>query len=732
MKNKLMLATVLLLFIVLYPLIISPALQNNRPLSEPSAIGIVDYGIGPNGSYSYSTKEVMGIVNIFDLYVYGIVLNNKTIINHTVNLELNAFLKLYTKNNIQIFRLRNIVTIDTENDIYLVKIMDRIYNVTEPYSTINSTFIKGKGNVTIDEVKRNVYESQINLNPIPIRLYDIVLGITLKQIHNGKPMIVFYLSTHGTNNVSYDNITFLENMSDYEIVIDGSKNINLGNTNTTYDLELVMAGPKINSTSIITSSDVSMKLLFWNGHNFQAVPNAYKVGIADSFVEGVSETFNTSLAGEIYTKIVNSILNKTFINRLYTINDLSKLIVILPNNINNGSILISDFKEVDQYDIYFQGNEAIILLSPGSYYIMIPYGEGLLNYGNITLKAGETLVFNITRLTLIPITFKLKLIGGGNPSINLQYVSFGIIHEIKLNSTPITIFMDRYSFWALDSIINGSNGERWVTLTPYGFVNGSNSLSLLSENESIINVIKNNTIEISYYHQFLVSINLKNYPFITNIIFQQYGIVREARFMLSASLWVDALSNIKLSKYFQENGERWILYNNSIIVKAPENVSFNYIHEYYININSKFPVYAVYNNTNISLTSGWYQENTYVRVLNTIHNISPYERYISQGVTILVNSPKNITILWIPQYLVNINGVKNWYNNGSVIELNSSTPILYDSIWIGSYNVSDGHSIVVNKPITEYSIQEISSEFITLLWLIISIITLIIVYIKSK
>ena len=35
--------------------------------SEPSPMGLADYGIGPNGAYSYSTSAFLGIARVFSL-----------------------------------------------------------------------------------------------------------------------------------------------------------------------------------------------------------------------------------------------------------------------------------------------------------------------------------------------------------------------------------------------------------------------------------------------------------------------------------------------------------------------------------------------------------------------------------------------------------------------------------------------------------------------------------------
>ncbi|MBP1357090.1 MAG: hypothetical protein JZD40_01170, partial [Sulfolobus sp.] len=73
-----------------------------------------------------------------------------------------------------------------------------------------------------------------------------------------------------------------------------------------------------------------------------------------------------------------------------------------------------------------------------------------------------------------------------------------------------------------------------------------------------------------------------------------------------------------------------------------------------------------------------------------------------------LSSPVNLTVKFLKQYLVIINGVSSWYNKGSTIVLNANVPFYMVGEFVGTYNVSPGSSIVIYGPIKETLVEHVN------------------------
>jgi ABC-type dipeptide/oligopeptide/nickel transport system permease component len=84
-----------------------------------------------------------------------------------------------------------------------------------------------------------------------------------------------------------------------------------------------------------------------------------------------------------------------------------------------------------------------------------------------------------------------------------------------------------------------------------------------------------------------------------------------------------------------------------------------------------------------------------------------------------VNSPVDVKVTAVTQYLVTINGQSSWYNAGCKITLNASVPFYDIGMFEGTYNVSPGTTITVNQLITETLVESINPLFIILIIVIV-------------
>jgi len=342
----------------------------------------------------------------------------------------------------------------------------------------------------------------------------------------------------------------------------------------------------------------------------------------------------------------------------------------------------------------------------------------------------------------------------GGPTVT--YYSFGRSYS---TTTPSTVWVDSNSVYSYSKLLPGfDNRQRAITYQDTGVVNSPGS------------------IVVPYYVEYYITVNSK---------VPVYAIINNANTTLTSG-WYNSTTRIMIENltYYVNQGERLIissiLPSLQIVVNFPINIFVYTTTQYYVRIYSSIPLYALVNGINSTITSGWYNEGTTLKILNLTYYKSPQERiiitYISPSSYIIVNSSITLmvntmtqyyvsvtsiipvkalingtttTILnssWInantrvsivnytyyvnekeryiivnispskevivnksyninlaikKQYLVTINGVSNWYDEGSSIQLNADIPFYQVGKFVGTYNVTPGSYIVVNKPIVE-------------------------------
>lgn len=101
-------------------------------------------------------------------------------------------------------------------------------------------------------------------------------------------------------------------------------------------------------------------------------------------------------------------------------------------------------------------------------------------------------------------------------------------------------------------------------------------------------------------------------------------------------------------------------------------------------------------------------------------------RWITYNLTLgTIDNSKNITIVYITQYLVTINNVSNWYDIGSKIYLNASLPFYESGYFKGTYEVPIGSTIIVDKPITEDLVVTINPDIVYFIIILVFIVILV-------
>ena len=238
-----------------------------------------------------------------------------------------------------------------------------------------------------------------------------------------------------------------------------------------------------------------------------------------------------------------------------------------------------------------------------------------------------------------------------------------------LNITPI------YELQYLVKLIlpNGTI-EEWINngtiiqIPKTIYINSTSRYYLNNTNTSFI-IYRSMIIKPCYKLQYLVKLILPN------------GTIEE---------WLDSHSDLILPKIIQINDTRYILNEQNNIIEI-------------LGCRILCPKYDVYYLVKLILPNGtieeWVKKDCVIILPQYIY-ISSYERYVLNSTQfVIVHSPLVIQPEYIKQYLININGVSYWYNQGAKLLIKIATTPFFIVKWVGSIKVTNGEIITINGPL---------------------------------
>ncbi|MBP1357157.1 MAG: hypothetical protein JZD40_01520, partial [Sulfolobus sp.] len=194
------------------------------------------------------------------------------------------------------------------------------------------------------------------------------------------------------------------------------------------------------------------------------------------------------------------------------------------------------------------------------------------------------------------------------------------------------------------------------------------------------------TVTVNVLEQFYVTVN-SPIPI--------YAIVNTTNESLRSG-WYNAETKIQVENitYYLNNETRYVIVKlpQLIILTSPEVISIGAIEQFYVKVYSILPVYAIVNNTNQSLTSGWYNRGTIIHVENLTYYPEPGERYIMVNVSpstkLSVLNPLIISVSFMKQYYISVNSLlpiyafingtnmtllSGWYNVNTKVQIENLT-----------------------------------------------------------
>jgi hypothetical protein len=571
--------------------------------SEPAPMGVADYGVGPHGAYDYSSNSTLGSISLISL----------SAINSTsspwVSFQLNENLQFYEGSVPFVYWVQDVAILDTAT--HYIYFVNNIWNSSSVTAMMSKAGVSGGGQIYGNSTRAYyAVAASAFLRGNLLRLpYPAVIDFRLNSslTASGQPEVTFeYNDGYGWeqfDTVVFTSVHSLTAMRGF--VVDGFTYKPTG----FYDSELVMGGPGSGSKTTDLSSDMSMQLEYWNGHNYQLVANAYNFGsdTAEGVQNVVSRWSYSPAGGAVAAKVEDG---AGALGPLW--NQLQVSILTIESSIASGTLEVRNSSNAVSTavtaaaDYPFIGDEVKLTLAPGSYGLSIYNGTTLASSGNYSLKAGQVLSLH-TPLGSIILTMSYSVAGGGtgySPPV-LTYVAAGVTHEVPLGTDPSAFDLDAGSGWSVSSQLPGSGTtERWEASQPTtGTASSSSVMSL------------------TYYHQFLEDITYSvvgggtgfSAPSLSGPQLGEKAFLSRGPTSLPTSFWLDSGLTYTATNPLpgSTSSERWFAVggNQSIVggrSDGASTISIVYNNQYYLAVKG------------ISSASGWYDSGAPVVVSEPI------------------------------------------------------------------------------------------------------------------
>jgi thermopsin len=540
--------------------------RSNIPYEGYRAMGISDIGSGQNATdYSYHTSSILGTVDLMNATT------DPSSIPFTI--QLNVVAVFNVSNKLYAYWVQDVAFVNTSNRY--VTFMDNVWNYSNPYNTMSSSSVHGRG-VTSAYGNKTYYAVG---SPYPPVVYPAL--ISLKLVASGDNILV-YFGANGTFNL-FDNISFFAHAPLSFFVSNAS-----APSGNLYDAELVMGGHGDGASSTFSSMNALLSLSYWNGFNYQAVPSAvnYAVNTAESSTN-LNVTFVSEGNGSLDAHAV--VGNETPMY-LYSRSETSTLSLVstVPGNLSIGSSVVP------------VSWRAILSLYPGTYNVSFTHLGAVVYSKVITFTAGH-----VVNVSVEPRKYRVSFIESGNLSWS---VSIG--NQSMLSTSPVITFL----------LTNGSYVYH-ISLTSNASVNSSVYYPFPYEGTIVVDG-NNVTTNVSLMIPVAVSLHSNYYPFEVGVD-GVYVYVDNATPMLLPA----GVMHLIFPVMYLPHGVAYFPFNSSttFYMNYTPSLSSNYTVRIYYQENFRFGLFS--NIQNISAVSGKVvitsNASTYLQANSTIHlNVS--------------------------------------------------------------------------------------------------------------
>ncbi|AAY81152.1 thermopsin [Sulfolobus acidocaldarius] len=678
--------------------------------SEPAPMGITDYGLSPNGSYILTTTQWMGVINLYGLST------NTTSVSFQLNLNLHYYLNGYTYD----LWVQDVAFFDTQDNN--IQILDNIWNFSSPHAYITS--VQGNGNIySYSKLNTTYYAYEASGYPgspatltLPATVY-LLVNVSTNSL--GEPVIYFYYND-GYGWILYDTVTVTnaQGSSQVYFLVDGFQYNGYG---TFWDSEMVFAGPGGGSTTYVYSSEVYLELLYWNGHNFQEVENAYNFG---SDTGESAENVIDSYYYYRYTglPVAGLTAGSGSLGQLWNYDSVTILEINTPvqsgyATVYNFSIPFSDSSNIQ--DFYFTGGEFILTLFPMPYSILV-YQNGQLAYEGYSPGDTGLNVVNTERFALNLSSGFIKLYTNQSYDEVINIIGEG----------PAYIY------------VNSSNGLSYSLSQEYLNLNGDGSVNLriYPQSPGFYTVTVTVNLLNGYYLRATFSVYVQaisSVKFNINVVGSQLptspvltlqfpnGTISTLTVSPGETLYLPVGTTYNLQQIIGSGNIRWASPSPiNGIVNGSITIYVTYYQQYLVNFNfmvqggSGYPApQLIYTSFGQSYESTvpitvWVDSNSQYYFQNILQGDN--ERWVDFSPTGVISSPGNVIAFYYNEYYVTvktpvtvyayINGTKNtlssgWYIQGTNISIINETYPVSNGVRIILSGISPALNFVINSPL---------------------------------
>jgi Thermopsin len=352
-------------------------------------MGIADPGTGGRGGLS-STVSFLGEVEIDALSA-----NNTSIPGDPDNasLQLNAFVEFDFSGTTFVYWVQTVEELDTENGS--TSFFDNVWNATSsPLPEISSGAISGKGSVaTFDGESYYGYAPSCAVPGACITLAypaNLTLRLNTSLSGSGQPEVEFaYDDGYGFQTFDTVRFVFATGLGEApEFVVSASLE-GASCPRCWGDVELIAGGPSGGEqTALNGTTEMYFGLLWWNGNNYEAVPDASDHGFAtEEGMSNVTESVTDTAGGMPLAALENG---PGALGTLWTPGSISSVEVSVDTGSSGGTLDIGATGSVA-----FSGTSVTVVLLPQSYDLSVVAGHSTDSLGTVPLTAGEELTLEV-------------------------------------------------------------------------------------------------------------------------------------------------------------------------------------------------------------------------------------------------------------------------------------------------------------------------------------------------
>jgi hypothetical protein len=353
-------------------------------------MGMADFGICPSGPYEYATNDSVGIVTIASLST------NKSLNDTEMSFQLNVNLAFNTSYGQYVYWIQDVAFIDTASN--WVDFVDNVWNSSAPVANMTASGVSGNGQIAYLPTRESFYyydcinaSQSLPGNNITLTYPATITFNVTSSVNSSEEPTVSFAYDDGYGLITYDTVTFtnvtgLTSLTGFEV-----NGFNYNPYGSFYDSELVLGGPGGGSDTTDLQSDVLLQLEYWNGHNYQIVPNAYNFG--SDTAEGINNTLSQpSYYQENGTISARIMPGAGQLGELYDASQTGTINITSP--LTSGTLYVTNASDpnASAWQISFVSGEVTVTLYPG-YYDLQLYNQfgALFDQGNFTVSAGQIL-----------------------------------------------------------------------------------------------------------------------------------------------------------------------------------------------------------------------------------------------------------------------------------------------------------------------------------------------------